>query len=109
MRNYADAAGGEEESDDEDEVDPDPLAGVSAEDRTAILKAQMEGLTGCCDGASMLASIHKCNRRLGGVSASYFEVQPLVYEPHHDVLRSYDKSNCSAALFTSVCGGWGSP
>ena len=49
MRDDADAAGSEDESDDEDEVDPDPLAGVSAEDRTAILKAQMEGLTGCCD------------------------------------------------------------
>ena len=49
MRDDADAAGSEDESDDDDEVDPDPLAGVSAEDRTAILKAQMEGLAGCCD------------------------------------------------------------
>ena len=40
----------EDESYDEDEdADPDPLAGVSAEDRAAILKAQMEGLAGCCD------------------------------------------------------------
>ena len=49
VRDDADAAGSEDESDDDDEVDPDPLAGVSAEDRTAILKAQMEGLAGCCD------------------------------------------------------------
>ena len=47
MRN--DDAGGSEDESDEEDLDPDPLAGVSAEDRTAILKAQMEGLAGCCD------------------------------------------------------------
>ena len=64
MRN--DDAGGSEDESDEEDVDPDPLAGVSAEDRTAILKAQMEELAGCCRvlRLSMLGSSARSRKKV---------------------------------------------